>query len=343
MMQKTERGIPIRFLMYPYLPEQKQHVVEKADAGGQKRRYLYGIASGMKTDGTGERMTANCVKAMKAQADSGEILLYAGQHGVDHTDDIGRLTSSQITPGGDWVIESRLYDEGDGFDPGSKTLEKANKLWKQLNGLKPYRHPLKKGFSIEGFIPDGGILEMSETGQRVIDNVELDGVLVTPRPAYLPSVAQAVYKALDILEPEKVQAMKANLKNTFSELLLNEEREHNFYTQKFKLDELFQEILDKIMARGDQTRDRLNLAFNEYKDAMIQLLLEHEDLFRTPIDQPTSDLGTVALAKSHRVMIYKSILTALQALKYFKDSKQKGKKRGRNSKRSDRATGDDNS
>ena len=334
MMQKTDRGIPINFLMYPYLIDEGFHAVEKQDETGKKRRYLYGIASGMKEDGTGERMTKNAVQGMQNQANSGDILIYAGQHGVDHTDDIGKLVKAEITPGGDWVITNRLYDELDGFSPGSKTLEKANKLWKQINGLPPYKKPKQYGYSIEGFIPDGGILQMSDTGKRVIDNVELDGVLITPRPAYTPSVIQAVYKALDELPPKKAEVEKAKLKNTFAELIESEQREQNFYTQKYKLDELFQEILDKIMSCGDQTRDRLNLAFNEYKEAMIELLLEHEDLFRQPIDQPTSDLGSVPFAKQHtgRTELLKALHDQSKLLyrMVLEKSKKRSKNRGNN-------------
>lgn len=336
-MDKTDRGIKINFLMYPYLIDEGFHAIEKEDNNGQKRRYLYGIASGMKTDGTGERMTKNAIQGMQDQANSGDILIYAGQHGVDHTDDIGKLIKAEITPGGDWVITNRLYDIIDGFDPGSKTLEKANKLWKQINGIPPYKKPKQYGYSIEGFVPDGGILEMSDSGKRVIDKVDLDGVLITPRPAYTPSIISAVYKALDELPPKKVEIFKAKLQNTFSALIENEQREQNFYTQKYKLDELFQEMIEKIMSFGDQTRDRLNLAFNEYKEAMIQLLLEHEDLFRQQVDQPTSDLGPVTFAKSHRGKIYKSIYDQLQTLINIRENKPKEINRGRKRKSSNGA------
>lgn len=335
-MTKTDKGISIHFIMYPYLIEKGFHAVEKADNKGHKRRYLYGIASGMRTDGTGERMTKNAIHGMQDQANSGDILIYAGQHGVDHTDDIGKLVKAEITPGGDWVITNRLYDEQDGFSPGSKTLEKANKLWKQINGIPPYKKPKQYGYSIEGFIPDGGIVQMSDSGKRVIDNVELDGVLITPRPAYVQSVIQAVYKALDELPPKKVEVYKAQLQNTFSELLRAEQRETNFYTQKYKFDELFQTIIEEIMSRGDQTQDRLNLAFNEYKEVMIKLLLEHQDLFRQQVDQPTSDLGPVTFAKEHkgRTELYKALHDQTKLLyNLVKGKTQKGNKnRGRNSK-----------
>jgi hypothetical protein len=249
---------------------------------------------------------------MQDQANSGEILIYAGQHGVDHTDDIGRLIKAEITPGGDWVITNRLYDEQDGFNPGSRTLEKANKLWNQIKGLPPYHKPRQYGYSIEGFIPDGGILQMSDTGKRVIDKVDLDGVLVTPRPAYTPSVIYAVYKALNELPPKKAEAYKANIQHTFAEMLEHEKREENFFTQKYKLEELFQKIIEEIMSQRDQIPDKLNLAFDQFKAAMIPLLTEHEDLFRQPLDQ--SNAGTVSVVKD-KLRIYKNIHDQINQLK----------------------------
>ena len=139
-------------------------------------------------------MTENAVNSFMGQANSGNVLLYEGQHGVNYIDDIGKLTSADIIKGGDWFTEFRLYDDLDKM--GGVTLEKADKLWQQVNGFPPYNHPIQKGFSIEGEIPDGGIVSMDTTGKRVIDDVLLDGVVVVPRPAYKDSIASAVYKAL---------------------------------------------------------------------------------------------------------------------------------------------------
>lgn len=334
--------IHIPFHIHPYLFEQQQHAVEKTDNQGRKRRYLYGISSGIKTDGAGERMTGRCIKGMQEQANSGEILLYSGQHGVDHTDDIGRLVESSITPMGDWVTTYRLYDEYDGFDPGSKTLEKANKLWKQVTGQPPYEHPMQKGFSIEGYIPDDGILQMSENGKRVIDWVDLEGVLVTPRPAYEDSILKAVYKALDILPPERANSEMEEIKVTFSKLLQDGERERNFYTQQYKLDEVRDEMITKIMSRGVQIRDRLVIVFDEYKNAMIQLILEYRDVFNQQTDQSLLDGGSVDVARLQKSRVYKSIHDQLQTLKLMFEQKGNNKQRRKNRERrtnGNRATG----
>ncbi len=333
-MQKseTDKRIKIPFHIHPYLFEKKQHAVEKTDEKGRKRRYLYGISSGMKLDGVGERMTGRCVKGMQTQAESGEVLLYPGPHGVDTMNDIGRLVESQITPGGDWVTTYRLYDQHDGFNPGGEKLEKANTLWKQVNGLPPYEDPKQYGFSIEGYIPAGGILEMSDTGQRVIDWVDLDGVIVTPRPAYEDSFAKAVWKALDILPPQKKVIETENIKATFLSLIQDGERERNFYNESYRLENARDEMIEKIMSRGIQVQDRLIIVFDEYRNAMIQLILEYRDVFQRPNDQSLPEKGSVDVAKMQKLRVFKTIHDQMQALLVMKQNKQRSKDRGRKRK-----------
>jgi len=183
----------IKFNFFPYKNKENLHRIEK-EVSGIKHRYLTGIASGSKLDLHGERITENAIRNMQEQGNSGNVLLYADKHGVYYTDDIGILTKSDIAPNGDWIAEFRLYDESD--NQGQMTLERVNKLWKQINGIAPYTEPMQKGFSVEGYIPDDGILMMDEGGRRVIDNVILDGCVVVPRPAYPTSIAHSVYKAL---------------------------------------------------------------------------------------------------------------------------------------------------
>lgn len=305
-VSKAER-IKIPFHIHPYEFEKGLHAVEKADSeGGKKRRYLKGFSSGMKVDGHGERMTKECIKNMQEQAKSGNILLYAGQHGVDHTDDVGKLVDSEISPTGDWITTYRLYDEDDGFAPDSKTLEKADKLWKQVNGLPPYDKPMQKGFSVEGYIPDDGILVMDDTGARTINKVDLDGVLVTPRPSYKTSVISAIYKALDELEPEKKLSITETIRGQFMQSLEEEKKRESYYTKRYKLEDLLNDSIDLIMSKGLQVKERLNLLFDEYKQAMIQLLIDHEIVFSTgeKPDIPSND-GAVEVAKNmqlHRIL-----------------------------------------
>ena len=199
----------IAFHFHPFEYDSKSHVIEKS-IDGVKKRYLKGVSSGIKIDGHGERMTEKCIKSFMDQANSGDVLLYPDIHGIKQSEDIGILTKASVSPIGDWETEYKLYDESDGV--GQNKLEVIDTIWKQLNGIAPYSKPLQKGFSIEGFIPDAGV-QMSQTGKRVIDNVELDGVVLVPRPAYQDSVANAVYKALGELPPWQVNKVQKNLNN----------------------------------------------------------------------------------------------------------------------------------
>ena len=253
---------------------------------------------------------------MQTQANAGEILLYEGQHGVDYTNDIGRLVKSEITPTGEWITTYRLYDENDGFEQGSQTLEKADKLWRQVNGLPPYEKPMQKGFSIEGYIPDGGILQMSDTGQRVIDSVDLDGVIVTPRPSYKDSAMTAIYKALDELLPERRVRISENIRGKFINRINDEELKNSYYSKRYKLDDALNETIEEIMSHNTQVRDRLNLLFDEYKVMMIELIAEHQGVFVRPPDmQDVPDTGgEVDIAKMQRMNVLKNISGQLQGL-----------------------------
>lgn len=317
-ISKNER-LKIPFHIHPMDFEKGNHAVEKTDEEGRKRRYLKGITSGMKLDGHGERITGKCIQKMQDQAKSGNILLYEGQHGFTYTEDIGKLVDSEITPTGEWITTYRLYDEHDGFDPGSKTMEQSDKLWKQVNGLPPYvdketgkASPIQKGFSIEGYIPDDGIIEMTDEGQRTIDDIDLDGVLVTPRPSYKDSVATAVYKALDELQPEKKLAISENIRGRFMSKLEEEKKKENYYTRRYQLEDLLNDSIEEIMSRGVQVNDRLNLLFDEYKETMIQLLVDHASVFLTAGRQSIVDNdGSVEVAKMQQINLLKDIQAKL--------------------------------
>ena len=79
----------IQFHFLPYKLDEKKFAIEKADDDGKKRRYLCGIASGLKIDEHGERMTKKCIDSFMKQANSGEILLYPDAHGIKATEDVG--------------------------------------------------------------------------------------------------------------------------------------------------------------------------------------------------------------------------------------------------------------
>lgn len=310
----------------------KLHVVEKADNAGHKRRYLKGITSGIKTDGHGERMTKSCIDRMQVQANSGEILLYAGQHGVDHGEDLGRLVESTITPTGDWITLYRLYDEFDNVGPVK--LEKADTLWKQVNGLPPYEKPLQKGFSIEGYIPESGIVEMSETGQRVIDAVDLDGVLVTPRPSYKSSFITAVYKALDELPPSRELIVSENIRGKLLNKIHDEQLKQSWYSKRFKLEDALNESIEEIVSQGIAVNNKLKLLFDSYSQIMIDLILEHNTVFVRPIDQPDipDDTGAVEVAKANRARVLTNIRDLVKTYAEMKVHKSVNKEKTRNVK-----------
>lgn len=303
MIQRSE-GTPISFRFHPFNIEKGEHVVEKTYKG-VLRRYLRGISSGILRDGHGERMTTKCLKSMHKQGKAGDILLFAGLHGVNFVDDVGVLTNSDVIDNRDWLTEYMLHDPTDGFDPSGQTMENVDKLWKQVNGFRPYKHPVQKGFSVEGIIPDGSILDgkTQKDGritERVIDDMTLDGVVVVSRPAYLDSVVTAVYKALKELPPQGVEKLHKNLHDTISSKLADEESKRNFYQQFYLINDVLIEKIESIMAIGDgRESQRLDILLDEYKTALIPLILQHGDVFRS--DPVIVSGGGVVIARDQVV------------------------------------------
>jgi len=306
----------IQFLFHPSDIENNNHVVEKSE-NGKKRRYLKGIASGTQVDGQGERITQNCIKSFQDQANKGDILLYADRHGVAYTADIGILTKSEILPVGDWAVEFRLYDEADAV--GANTMETTDKMWRQLNGLPPYTTPKQKGFSIEGYIPENGILSMSQDGKRVIDQVILDGAVVVPRPAYRTSVAQAVYKALDEMAPWNIE--KA-IGNTFRNLIATEEIQNSYYRKRFQFQDRLEEQIETIMVTDSMIdkKEILEKLFNEYSEAMIELVLQSTPIFdksRSNSEQNSEEtIGELYKSnfKNDRISVIKSMIENIDSV-----------------------------
>lgn len=278
---KTDRRIAFKF--HPYNYEGRKHFVEKEEKG-IKRRYLIGISSGIMKDGHGERMTMNCIKSMMEQGKSGNILLYAGLHGVNFINDIGILSNSEIINGRDWLTTYRLYDELDNMD--QETLGKSDKLWKQVCGLSPYKKPMQKGFSIEGVVPEHQILDKVENedgsySNRIINDIILDGTVVVTRPAYEDSVVTAVYKCLGELPPQASIKIKKNLGSLIQSKINEEQRERNFYSKYFEINSVMEEQISKIMKIPDgRNQERLNALFEEYKNIMVNLILQNAEVFQ---------------------------------------------------------------
>jgi len=282
-IENETRHISFRF--QPFGFEHGNHAVEK-DEGGRKRRYLTGISSGIRKDLHGEHMTEACIKSFHEQAESGDILLYEGQHGVNFIDDLGLLAHSEITPTGDWYTEFRLYDELDGIGPVK--LERADDLWKQTKGLPPYKKAKQKGFSIEGEIPDNGILTMDGTGKRVMNAVQLDGVVVVPRPAYKDSVATSVYKALGIVPPEVAEKIHKDLSQRLHEKLDQAEMSNSFYQKKYMIEDELDQAIHELVSndRHGTSKEKLQILYQEYSDLMVNLILQNEGIFKNTNPSP---------------------------------------------------------
>lgn len=252
-------------------------LVEK-NINGKKKRYLEGVSSGLQEDAHKERVSENCIKNFMAQANSGDILLYPDVHGIQQSEDIAILEEASILENGDWFTRYRLYDEDD--NPGQIKLEKINNLWKQCNGMPPYTKPKQLGFSIEGVIPDGGV-KVSEKGQNILDNIDLDGVVLVPRPAYMDSVANAVYKALDILPPWRAEKVQKNIQGRLEEIITEKDLKDKYWSKKYDIQDALQQIIEKTMSdRQDMKKERLAIVFDEYKNAMVNLLMKSQGIFQ---------------------------------------------------------------
>lgn len=293
---------PIEFHFQPYDSGEGVFAVEKAE-GGIKRRYLYGVSSGLKADGTGERMTEKAIQGFHNQANSGDVLLYSGKHGVDFSDDIGKMVESRILPNGDWMTGYRLYDSLDQLPAGGAfTLEKAGKVWAQLNGMTPYSKPRKKGFSVEGYIPPNGIVNADSMGRRVMDDVQLDGVVLVTRPAYQDSVARAVRKALGLAMPGEGAIDKG-----LQELVEDLRAEGNYHEQRLALDQVLDEQIRRVVNKDIRGQDRaamLRAVLAEYGDLMTDLVMKSESVF----------LGDSALGSSEQEQARDAYRNAIKQL-----------------------------
>lgn len=319
LQQKRE----IKFWFQPFQDDKGLHVIEKDAGTGVKKRYLVGIASGSKLDGHGERMTENAIKDMQEQANSGEILLYADLHGVRSTEDIGKLVKSEILPNGDWKTEWMLYSPSDGM--GANTDETINKLWKQMNGLPPYKYKRQRGFSIEGFIPEDGIIQMSDEGQRVIDKVVLDGCVVVPRPAYESSMAYSIYKALGEPVGFDKNMIRKDLQASLSKRIAEEDTQNSYWKQKYRLTDALDNEIETIMKQqGIDQRSMLESLFDEFKGMYIDLILKSAIVFQDDqdesntesVDEVNSIYGVQKSqnTKVNKIDLYKSLLTKIEAV-----------------------------
>lgn len=256
--------------------EAEGFAVEKAgEEGKPKHRYLVGVASGLKPDQHGERVTQKCIDSMVAQAKSGDVLLFPDLHGMGDSKDIGIMESFRVLESGDWWVEFRLYDESDQVGP--ETLETIEKIWKQVNGLPPYRKPRQKGFSIEGYIPSETGLLHREAYQE-IDEIVLQGAIITPIPAYKDSVAHAVYKALGEKAPWMIQK---DIRSKLYDSMIDRETQDAYNREHWNIQGALEDMISELMKSEELDKEgKLKLLFTEYQDLMVQLILKSAAIFK---------------------------------------------------------------
>ena len=318
-MTATQDRSQIKFIFRQNHFEDKQHAIQKADDHGRKRMYLAGVSSGLDVDAHGERMTEKAINSFMAQANQGEILLYPDIHGIQASQDIGKLVKAEVLGNGDWYTEYRLYDEFDDVDDIS--TQKAKKIWKQMNGLPPYDRPMQKGFSIEGFIPDGGIIGGVDKGgyveQKVIDDVELEGVVLVGKPAYQTGIANAVYKALGEVAPWQADNVKKSIGGELRQMMTEEAVRDEYYKQRWTLNDALERTIEKIMKFNNPAkRQELEIAFDEYKNLMTELILRSEALFlkeESEVEHISSPYGEVN--KGSESELLKALATGLRDLR----------------------------
>ena len=178
------------------------------------------------------------------------------------------------------------------------TVGRADKLWKQVCGIKPYPKPIQKGFSIEGIVPEEAILDKEilpdgSYSKRVIDKVILDGTLVVNRPAYEDSIVTAVHKCLGELPPAAVQRAHKTLHNILFQKLSERQEKDNYFQKFFRLNDALQDGIGEIMELDDpRKRERLEILIEEYKGLLIDLIFSNQGVFQP---DPEAEAGPAAM------------------------------------------------
>jgi hypothetical protein len=268
-------------------------------------------------------MTENCIKSFTEQANSGDVLLYPDIHGIKSSEDIGILETGGRKEDGDWYTEYRLYDKDDGIGPIKE--EKINDIWKQMNGLPPYRKARQKGFSIEGHIPEGAIISADIDGngnmrRRIIDNVLLDGVVLVPRQAYKSGIANAVFKALGEVPPWKEAIIKKDIQGELQKIMSEEDSSNEYFRKRWDIMDALDKSIEKIMLGGYRETDKkkqLEIIFEEYKTIMIPLIIQSEAVFQgesLPAVDENSPYGEQGKTLSSKSDVLKYILAEMEQL-----------------------------
>jgi hypothetical protein len=152
--------------------------------------------------------------------------------------------------------------------------------------------------------------------KRVIDDVLLDGVVLVPRPAYQASVAQAVYKALGEMEPEKKERVRKGLQESLEAQVKDKETENAFYKRRWEIGDALDENIRKIMSKDTPDKmERLDMLFEEYKNLMVKLILSSEAIFSggEETDEDSEPYGNTA--KPSKLEVLKALQCEFKKLK----------------------------
>jgi ABC-type antimicrobial peptide transport system permease subunit len=203
-----------------------------------------------------------------------------------------------------------------------------------MNGIAPYKKPMQNGFSIEGSIPEDQIVsaEIAENGmmtKRVVNEVLLEGVCLVPRQAYPSSIASAVYKSLGELQPSKKDRLRKSFDDVFSSINNRQNIGEEYWDSKWRLNEALDETIQRIMTINRNTkREELEIAFDSYKNYMIDLIMKSEIIFDKSTVLDVEDIPNDGMAnnaedivKQKKIVLMTKIVKELQKLEKIRRQK----------------------
>jgi hypothetical protein len=160
--------------------------VEKSEHDGG--RYIMGVAAGPGIDAQFDRITPEAISRFNSQLADKTIPFKNFHKNDDITADLGEVTKAWITDGGELGVEILLDEDN----------EDSNFLWKKIEKGKQY------GLSIHGDAKDYRYEydPASASRVRVLNDVQLDEISITTRPAFTPSFGTVVRKSIEDAENE---------------------------------------------------------------------------------------------------------------------------------------------
>lgn len=160
--------------------------VQKSEHDGG--RYLIGIAAGPGVDAQMDRVTPYAIQRFSEQITRNPIPLRNFHKTDDITADLGEVTKAWITADGELGVEILLDEDN----------KDSEFIWKKVEKGKQF------GLSIHGNATDYKYEydPASAARVRVLNDVELDEISITTRPAFTPSFGTVVRKSIEDAEGE---------------------------------------------------------------------------------------------------------------------------------------------